>query len=321
MHPIVEEYLSSYTQIEKEQFQSKKFLLDVPLHSYKKEADTLIFLEEYFLKNNVIYISKHPRFSPYPEHSHHFLELNYVYSGKSLQSINGHPETIEQGELLLLDKGARHALHTHNEEDILLNIIFPNIAIDSNWLSSLNTKDSILFNFLTQIMIDRSRKGYLIFHCAQNKHVQQILEKMIEEYFIDSLFANEIISLYLPILFTELISNCSYDYHHETKGVSNYQVVIDILKLIETDYSSLTLEVAANKLGYNKNYLSNLIKKKTSRNFSELLMKQRLKQAKFLIENTSLSISQIIERIGLKNHSYFYKEFKKTYHALPSEFR
>ncbi|MGO3608498.1 MAG: helix-turn-helix domain-containing protein, partial [Enterococcus sp.] len=107
----------------------------------------------------------------------------------------------------------------------------------------------------------------------------------------------------------------------EKKDKTNHQVVIDTLKLIEKDYANLSLESAAQQLGYNKNYLSNIIKKKTNETFSELLTKQRMKQAKFLIDNSALPISSIIEMIGLKNRSHFYKQFKDTYHELPNSFR
>ncbi len=321
MHKIVEEYLHHHSQIEEEQLRKKKFIMDIPTVSFQTVENTIVLLKEYFLKNNFIYISKHPRFSAYPLHSHHFLELNYVYSGKSIQFINNRREVIDQGEILLLDRGSSHSLSEHGENDILINIIFPNDKVDIEWLSSLNEKNSVLFNFLAQTMASRFRKEYLIFHCSNNQHVQLILDQMIDKYFTEPVFANEIIRLYIPILFTVLIGNCPYDFYEEKKETANHQIVIDTLKLIETEFKTLNLDMAANKLGYNKNYLSNIIKKKTNATFSELLTNQRMKQAKFLIENSTLSISSIIDRVGLKNHTYFYKQFKKSYGALPSTFR
>ncbi|MGO3792629.1 MAG: AraC family transcriptional regulator, partial [Enterococcus gilvus] len=310
MHKVVQEYLQHHNKIEEEQLNQKKFVINIPAQSFQTAEDDMVLLKDYFLKNNYIYISKHPRFAPYPEHSHHFLELNYIYSGKSIQSINGNCEVIKQGELLLLDRGSSHSIEEQGEGDILINIIFPNDKVDIDWLSSLNVKKSVLFNFLAQTMATRSRKEYLIFRCSENEHVQMILEQMIDKYFTEPVFANEIISLYIPILFTELIGNCRYDFHQDKTDKTSHQVIIDTLKLIEKDYSTLSLESAAQQLGYNKNYLSNIIKKKTNETFSELLTKQRMKQAKFLIENTSFSISTIIEMVGLKNRSHFYTQFK-----------
>ncbi|MFV0559217.1 MAG: AraC family transcriptional regulator [Enterococcus sp.] len=321
MHQLVKDYLQAYNQVERSQLEKNTFVIDLPTDSFQHAQDRLVLSKEYFFKNNRIYLSKHPRFAAYPEHSHHFLELNYVYSGKSVQTINKKREVIHQGEILLLDKDSSHSLAAHGPDDIVINIIFPNDKVNIDWLSNLNGKNSVLFHFLAQTIATRSKKEYLIFRCAENKHVQQILEQMIEKYFTELEFADEIISLYIPILFTELIGNCRYDFYQETTHTQNNQVVIDTLKLIERDYPTLTLENAAKQLGYNKNYLSNTIKKKTNTTFSELLMEQRMKQAKFLIETTQFSISDIIEFVGLKNRNHFYKHFKKTYQKLPSDFR
>ena len=105
------------------------------------------------------------------------------------------------------------------------------------------------------------------------------------------------------------------------KDKTNHQVVIDTLKLIEKDYATLSLEKATKQLGYNKNYLSNIIKQKTNKNFSTLLTEQRMKQAKFLIESSTLSIGSIIELVGLKNRTNFYKKFEAIYSKTPSAFR
>lgn len=321
MNNIVKNYLFTYNQIEKQQLSRNAFVLDIPLNSYEDQAESLVLLKEYFLKNDKIYISKHPRFAAYPEHTHHFLELNYVLSGESHQTINGNKEVIHQGELLLLDRGSSHSLEIHERNDILINIIFPSEKMDIDWLSTVNHENNILFDFLVQNLTDHSRKQYLIFRCSENQHIQMILTQMIEKYFTGTVFSNEIISMYIPILFTELIGNCQYDFHHERHSSQNNQVIVDTLQLIEADYMSISLEKAADQLGYNKNYLSNLVKKKTGYTFSSLVMRKRMQQAKFLIENSSLPIHQIIEQIGLQNKSHFYRQFKTEYGCLPNSLR
>lgn len=322
MNKLVREYLFSPTQIETEQLKHNTFVNDLPESAYESLQQDTVLLKEFFLKNDTVYISKHPRFSDYPEHRHHFLELNYVLSGHSEQIINGKHEVIKEGEMLLLDRDSSHSLKRHDENDILINLIFPNEKIDVNWLSSISSNNNILFSFLAHTMASRSKKQYLIFRCAENEHVQAIMDKIIDIYFTEPSFANEIITLYIPILFTELIGNCRYDYYHAHPGVGeNNEVVINTLRLIENEFASITLEKAAKQLGYNKNYLSNIIKKKTGTTFSQLLTEKRMRQAKFLLESTELPITQIIEKIGLTNKSFFYTHFKKNYGYLPTELR
>jgi AraC-like DNA-binding protein/mannose-6-phosphate isomerase-like protein (cupin superfamily) len=321
MNKLVKDYLYNHNSIEKQQLLSHEFVSDLPMNSYENKDSDLVLLDNYFLKNDQIFISKHNRFAPYPSHKHRFLELNYVLSGTSHQIINGRKEVIRAGEILLLDKNTTHSLGDHGENDIVINIIFPNNHVDIDWLANMNQKDNVLFNFLIQKLTTQSKNEYIIFHSSENEHIQTILAQMIDYYFTGTTFSNNIISLYIPILFTELIGNTTYDFHHETQVSPHAEVMTQTLKIIDEQFTTITLETLAEIVGYNKNYLSNLVKKQTGFTFSQLVTQQRMKHAKFLIESTSLPINQIIERVGLANKSHFYTLFKKEYHELPTELR
>ncbi|MGY3814222.1 hypothetical protein ACWOA6_01585 [Globicatella sulfidifaciens] len=53
---------------------------------------------------------------------------------------------------------------------------------------------------------------------------------------------------------------------------------LQVLNLIDTQYQKLTLNEAAIQLNFNKNYLSNLIKEKSGKTFTELLNKKNYKK-------------------------------------------
>lgn len=321
MDILISKYLRSHNLIEKKQLCNERFVLDIPEDSFEDHEQNMKLLKEYFLKNNPIYISKHPRFSDYPQHSHEFLELNYIYSGTSKQFVNGERVVLNEGEILLLGKGTVHSLEKHNEGDILINLIFSNDNIDIGWISSINTENNILFDFLFNNKKTFSNKGYVIFYCSDNNHIQTMLEQIVKKYFTDMFYANEIISLYIPILFAELIGNCNYNLFQENILSENNRVIIDILKLIKSDFNTITLHSIAKDVGYNSSYLSSLIKDKTGYTFSELVTNERIKQAKLLIERTDFSIEEIMGAVGIKNRNFFYKQFKKRYNQLPSSFR
>jgi AraC-like DNA-binding protein len=54
---------------------------------------------------------------------------------------------------------------------------------------------------------------------------------------------------------------------------------------------------------------------------SQYITLTRLKQAKKLLENSSLSIAEIAFKTGFSNPSYFSKCFKKTFHYSPSSYK
>ncbi|EAC3248998.1 TPA_asm: helix-turn-helix domain-containing protein, partial [Listeria monocytogenes] len=125
------------------------------------------------------------------------------------------------------------------------------------------------------------------------------------------------------ILFTELVRKCdTYLADDLTNSQSSTtSTMLEVIKLIESNYRTITLTSAADTLGYNKNYLSNFIKKNTNFTFTELVNKQKMLAANLLIETTSTPIELIIEKVGFSNKTYFYSLYKRTFNLLPNEVR
>lgn len=100
--------------------------------------------------------------------------------------------------------------------------------------------------------------------------------------FLEEEFSSRIITLYLPILFTELVRKCdTYLADDLTNSQSSTtSTMLEVIKLIESNYRTITLTSAADTLGYNKNYLSNFIKN-TNFTFTELVNKQKCLQQIF----------------------------------------
>ncbi|API89730.1 hypothetical protein BKP56_10870 [Marinilactibacillus sp. 15R] len=321
MHEIVYQYLYNYNSIEMKQRTTGDFIMDLPKESFQYTNGKMILTDQYFLKNDRIYISKHNRFAKYPEHTHQFLELNYMLKGKCHQIINGTQKMLNEGELLLLDHGSTHSIEALGNEDILINIIFPQTKFDLNWLSQVHTQDSSLFQFLVRTVSEKSKGQSIIFESSQNVDIKSIMVQMLNKYFTASTFSNEILSYYLTILFMELVGNTTYSLDTTQKENSANKIVIEILKSIETDYQSITLEKLSNHLSYSTNYLSEIIKDKTGKNFLRLVTEERIKRARFLIESTDLPIEEICRAIGLQNKTHFYKLFREIYQLNPGAYR
>ena len=83
----------------------------------------------------------------------------------------------------------------------------------------------------------------------------------------------------------------------------------------------LSLNTVADVVFLNRDYLSRQFKKEVGVNFSEYLMKVRMKQARRLLENSSLRISEIACSIGIVNVSYFSTVFHKTFGCKPNDVR
>lgn len=311
--------LKQETPIEKEQKKKKIFIPDLE-DIEENMAFTPKLRSKFFFRNKDLFISKHNRFAAYPEHSHEFLEFNYQLSGRSTQIINGEKFTLTQGDLLLMDTGSMHSIEYLGEDDILLNVLLSDKMISLDWLREMYTTDSILYKILlTTNSIEDKVPNFLIFREQNNEHLQKIILQMVREYIFPQPFSNKIISSYLPILLFELSRR--YPINYELTHSSETDPFIQILEIIDTEYASVSLSEVSERLNYNKNYLSNLIKEKSGSTFTELLNEKKLMKAQLLIQSTEMPINMIASEVGYSNNTYFYKKYKEYFQYLPGEER
>ena len=93
------------------------------------------------------------------------------------------------------------------------------------------------------------------------------------------------------------------------------------MQYLEKNYKTCTLTQLAEKFGYNPNYLSAQLKHITGCSFVELKNSQQFSEAAFLLANTECAISEIMEKIGCSNRTFFYRKFEQIYGMTPREYR
>lgn len=89
-------------------------------------------------------------------------------------------------------------------------------------------------------------------------------------------------------------------------------------KLTHEDFN---LNIAADSLNLNRNYLAKIIKEKTGYNFNEYVNKKRITLAKTLLENKNTPIETIAHEVGFNYSHYFIKVFKNIEGITPGQYR
>jgi two-component system response regulator YesN len=92
---------------------------------------------------------------------------------------------------------------------------------------------------------------------------------------------------------------------------------------IEANYvnENLDLQIMADTLRFNPNYLSRLFKEQTGKTFTDYVSDIRINKAKELITQTDLSIEDIGKGVGISNRRTFNRTFKKITGASPTLYR
>ena len=96
------------------------------------------------------------------------------------------------------------------------------------------------------------------------------------------------------------------------------EVIGYILNNPESDLKQKTI---AQKLYINSSYLSTVFAAQTGMRFVDYLTAVKLKRAAYLLMNTTLSVSEIAERLDYKDIGYFSRLFKTRFGMPPSQYR
>jgi AraC-like DNA-binding protein len=85
--------------------------------------------------------------------------------------------------------------------------------------------------------------------------------------------------------------------------------------------SDLSLAQVAEFVGRNPTYLSHLLSQKKGTSFRELVAQIRIGQACRYLKETTWTIQEIADRIGIRNPNYFSRLFKEKMGCTPRVFR
>ena len=91
--------------------------------------------------------------------------------------------------------------------------------------------------------------------------------------------------------------------------------------IIDNCEHDLTLESAADYIGFSACYFSRIFKKITNYNFVEYLTLQRIKRAQLLLSDFDVPITEISYQAGFKSISTFNRVFRQHKGCSPSEYR
>ena len=304
--PEEQELLDGSREIRKERYTNRRDFV----------VDSRLLLE----KGRLIEIRPHTRFAYFPKHRHNYVEMVYMCAGTTTHIINGSNELVlKEGDLLFLNQNVYHEILPAGEKDLAVNFIILPEFFDRP--ISMVERENILRDFLISTLAgDTAINDYLYIKTKGIIPVENLLENMIWTILGRHPMMDTINQTSMGLLLMNLSRFANQigrsDPQHEEQSL-----MFSVLDYIEHHYQNGTL-AEISELSHLPTYqVSRMLKKRTGKNFKELLQLRRLQQAAYLLQNTTLSIDKIIVHIGYENSSYFYRMFREKYGCSPSEYR
>jgi len=123
-------------------------------------------------------------------------------------------------------------------------------------------------------------------------------------------------------IFMEEILKCHAEIEKQVEYRREKKKIEEAVKYINQHYSGdLNMAIVSNRIQMNYSMFSFVFKQYTGKNFVNYLRDLRMEEAKKMLRDTDLKVTEISDRVGYGNPKHFMKTFKNLYGVSPSEFR
>lgn len=256
----------------------------------------------------------------FPLHWHKYIEIaalpeDAVISRPPILHINQTAYQLNPGDILLIWPGEVHEI-VENADSQLMGLQF-----SSTIFNELPDFAPFINHFRTFHHIRQSDTPEL----AQNMlvHIQHMFSVQRNQQTFSGV--ETLICLYEMFMdFGNYIKNIN---PKDTQQVSpeidktTEKINIACSYIIDNCEHDLTLESAADYVGFSACYFSRMFKRITNHSFIEYLTLQRIKRAQLLLSDFDMPITEISYQAGFKSISTFNRVFRQYRGCSPSEYR
>lgn len=289
---------------------------DIDRSLYMEGGGDVISGKKLLQPTKLITVRPHTRFVRFPEHTHDYVEIVYMCQGSTTHIVNGKKVELLAGDLLMLGQNALQEILPAGEKDIAVNfIIRPEFF--SATLSYLGDDETPLRKFIIDCLCGENETGFLHFRVSDVLPVQNLVENLLWTLISDTPNKRGINQATMGLLFMQLLNHTD----KLTVNDPEQETILSVLRYVEEHYRDGSLTEIAAMLHYDPAWLSREIKRRTGKNYTNMVQDKRLSQALWLLKNTAKKVDDIAAAVGYENISYFHRLFAGRYGMSPKKMR
>jgi AraC family L-rhamnose operon transcriptional activator RhaR len=282
---------------------------------------------ELFRKNEIVYINRSDDLPKYCEvmHSHDFIEIAYVISGKGRHVLGEQEYKVRSGDLFIINYDMEHGFFSYDKNVnplIVYNCVFlPEFLLTgsfeekefhdiakSSLLKSLNPLE-----YPVGPNIHLSDTGFL--------EIGEIFSKMLIEYNTRNKGYIDIIRAYTVELIIKIFRHISGNDKYHINIPNKEFIEKSILYIKNNLDKNFNLALLSQKAFLSKNYYSKLFHEYTGMHIRSYIRKLRIDKACLLLKSTDKNVLEISNEVGYKDLKNFYEAFKKITGKTPGDFK
>lgn len=253
-------------------------------------------------------------------HRHDYFEIDYVMSGGARLALEHGSRTMQAGDFCFLSPGLRHDIVPTRGAQVVSITAAP-VTVERT-LYRLLRRENILAGFF-HAALDENRAGYMLVSVPQERRILEIIRGIFHERFAGEEYAGDIMPDHLAILFAFILRRCGQNYERYSDDAQRAGALpmLSVLRYIQTNYKTATLQETAERFHYEPSYLGKQIRNATGKNYTDLIRETRTAQAKRLLRSTSLTVDQVAEQVGYAGRAHFFRSFRAETGMTPGEYR
>ena len=230
-----------------------------------------------------------------------YFQIFYCTKGKGILHINENEYHISSGQGFLLYPDEAHEYH----------------AVTEPWeLHWVDFDGRELFSLVRSLGYTESTIFYILDMTSINDVWSQLLSETQSSHSSSGFRCSALI--YSLLILLKSIASPEPSVGENKKQQQLHQIT----SFIDNNYSQdFSIEELSSCIQVSSQYLCRLFQQQMNMRPFEYVSKKRIKEAKQLLADTSLSIAQIADTCGFHSFSYFCQVFKRLEFVTPAEFR
>lgn len=259
-----------------------------------------------------------------PRHTHDFVELVFVLEGSARHVMAGIEYILNPGDIFIVEPDVYHSyMGAEKSDTIVYNVLFERHFLEQEIQALSSIPSFIDFYYFSPFL----RKNALFYPYLSVSGQYKLLMEML----LDSLSAelNNQQAGYQLVIKTRFIDfmiqlSRFYKMSESTVAVeqSDEQWLYTITSMLKQYYDQpFTLLQLSRLSGMSISNFTAKFKAYTNKTFLEYKHEIQLEEACRMLSATQLKVSDISERVGFKDLSFFYKVFRKQFGLTPLQYR
>jgi AraC-like DNA-binding protein len=257
--------------------------------------------------------------SSFPWHWHDELELAFVQKGSLMVSMNEQRYVLQEGNGIFINSGVLHS-YTGLKN---IECLFPNVLFHISLICG--TQKSILWKKYLQPLLETVSLSHLILQedipwqkdaLDFIKEVYNLLQR--KEWGYEFMVVNNLSEILLLFCknHSDLLSEINT---HNKIEISRLRQMLDYIQCHYTE--QIQLQQIADAASVSQRECLRCFKSVIGTPPMQYVINLRIRKAKKLLIETTLSLSEICERCGFQNQSYFTKVFRSITNTSPGKYR